>query len=113
MERLARDLPAFRAALLPGLAALGERARRDGAAGFAALPADQRLAALNEIAAAHPAFVPNLVFQTYVAYYREDRVLEGLGLEPRPPHPKGHELAPMDPTLLDVVRGRPPLYRKP
>jgi len=112
MERLAAELPAFRAALLPGLAALREIAQRRGAAGFAALRGEERLSALNELAAAQPAFVPNLVFQTYVAYYREGRVLESLGLEPRPPHPKGHELAPLDPARLDAVRARPPLYRK-
>jgi hypothetical protein len=112
MERLAAELPAFRAALLPGLAALAELAQQRGAPGFAALRAEERLAALSELAASQPAFVPNLVFQTYVAYYREGPVLEALGLEARPPHPKGHQLAPLDPARLDAVRARPPLYRK-
>ena len=50
--------------------------------------------------------------RTYMAYYSNDRVLEGLGLEPRPPHPGGYAMEPNDLTLLDDVRRRPKLYRK-
>jgi hypothetical protein len=45
-------------------------------------------------------------------YYRDDRVLCSLGLEPRPPYPKGHVLAEGDWSLLDPVRVRPPLWRR-
>ncbi len=44
-------------------------------------------------------------------YYRDDRVLVSLGLEPRAPFPKGHELEQGDWSLLDAVRGRPQLWR--
>jgi hypothetical protein len=44
-------------------------------------------------------------------YYRDDRVLRALGLEPRPPFPKGHTLEQGDWTLLDAVRGRPQMWR--
>ncbi len=44
-------------------------------------------------------------------YYRDDRVVRSLGLEPRPPFPKGHALEQGDWSLLDVVRGRPKLWR--
>ena len=44
-------------------------------------------------------------------YYRDDRVMRALGLEPRPPYPKGHVLEQGDWTLLDVVRGRPRMWR--
>jgi hypothetical protein len=33
-------------------------------------------------------------------YYRDDRVVRSLGLEPRPPHPKGHVLEDGDWSLL-------------
>ena len=39
-------------------------------------------------------------------YYRDDRVMCALGLEPRPPYPKGRVLARGDWSLLDAVRGR-------
>ena len=45
-------------------------------------------------------------------YYRDDRVVRSLGLEPRPPYPKGHALEDGDWSLLDPVRARPPLWRK-
>jgi hypothetical protein len=45
-------------------------------------------------------------------YYRDDRVVRSLGLEPRPPYPKGHELEQGDWSLLDPVRARPPFWRR-
>ena len=45
-------------------------------------------------------------------YYRDDRVVRSLGLEPRPPYPKGHELEDGDWSLLDPVRERPPFWRR-
>jgi hypothetical protein len=39
-------------------------------------------------------------------YYRDDRVLHSLGLEPRAPFPKGHVLEDGDWSLLDPVKGR-------
>ena len=44
-------------------------------------------------------------------YYRDDRVMRSLGLEPRPPYPKGFEVEQGDWSLLDPVRARPKLYR--
>ncbi len=45
-------------------------------------------------------------------YYRDDRVVRSLGLEPRPPFPKGHVLEDGDWSLLDPVRARPPFWRR-
>jgi hypothetical protein len=44
-------------------------------------------------------------------YYRDDRVVRSLGLDPRPPFPKGHTLEQGDWSLLDPVRKRPKLWR--
>src|SRR5262245_13856975 len=44
-------------------------------------------------------------------YYRDDRVVRSLGLEPRAPYPQGHILEQGDWSLLDAVRGRPPMWR--
>jgi len=44
-------------------------------------------------------------------YYRDDRVVLSLGLEARPPFPKGHTLEQGDWSLLDPVRARPKLWR--
>src|SRR5271170_7514834 len=37
-------------------------------------------------------------------YYRDDRVMRSLGMEPRPPFPKGFEVEQGDWSLLDPVR---------
>ena len=44
-------------------------------------------------------------------YYRDDRVMRSLGMEPRPPFPRGYEIEAGDWSLLDPVRARPKLYR--
>ena len=44
-------------------------------------------------------------------YYRDDRVFIALGLEPRPPFPKGHALEQGDWSLLETVRARPRMWR--
>jgi hypothetical protein len=44
-------------------------------------------------------------------YYRDDRVMRALGLEPRAPFPRGHGLEQGEWALLDAVRNRPPMWR--
>jgi hypothetical protein len=45
-------------------------------------------------------------------YYRDDRVMRSLGLEVRPPFPKGFEVEQGDRSLLDPVRARQPFFRE-
>jgi len=52
-----------------------------------------------------------LVRVVLLCYYRDDRVMRSLGLEPRPPFPKGHVVEQGDWSLLDPVRKRAPMYR--
>jgi hypothetical protein len=55
-----------------------------------------------------------LMFLTRIipqCYYRDDRVMRSLGMEPRPPFPKGFDVEQGDWSLLDPVRARPKLYR--
>jgi len=44
-------------------------------------------------------------------YYRDDRVIRSLGLEPRPPFPLGHSLEQGDWSLLEPVRARAKMWR--
>ena len=62
---------------------------------------DQRSEALNGLS--------RVILQ---CYYRDDRVMRSLGMEPRPPFPRGHEVEQGDWSLLDPVRKRPKLYRE-
>jgi hypothetical protein len=45
------------------------------------------------------------------AYYRDDRVLKSIGMEPRPPFPEGYEVPEGDWSLLEPVRQRGVIYR--
>jgi hypothetical protein len=45
-------------------------------------------------------------------YYRDDRVVRSLGLELRPPFPKGYALEQGDWSLLDAVKARPSMLRR-
>jgi hypothetical protein len=104
-ERL-RQMPGQLAEIARSLAALDDLARRRSSPGFAELPGDDRLEVLNEFAAAEPAFLPGLIFQTYTGYYQDPRVVAALGVESWPPHPEGYTVAAGDLSLLDEVRAR-------
>lgn len=47
------------------------------------------------------------------AYYRDDRVLRAIGMDPRPPFPGGYTVEAGDLSLLDPVRARGRIYRDP
>jgi len=107
----AKQNPALAPIVLQGLAALDELARDRRGHGFRALRPEERTALFRELAAKEEGFVQSLIFPLYIAYYQHPRVLEALGMEARPPHPKGYEIEPFDPSLLEPVRRRPKLYR--
>lgn len=114
-ERLAgiiRLMPGLDLALAGGIAAADDLARKRGVASYCALAAADRSAVLNEVAANDGGFVPSVMFVAFTTYYVEDRVVEALELEARPPHPKGFAMAANDPSLLDPVRRRDKLYRE-
>ncbi len=100
-----RAMPLLRPVVEYGLGALTER-------GFAAdLAPVQRTALLNEFAAADQFFLPAFLFLAYSGYYQHPRVVAALGLEPRPPHPKGYPMGADDLRLLEAVRRRGRRYR--
>ncbi len=99
--------------LANGLAVVDELARARGRSGFAAVPAAERRELLEATGTRAPGFLPTLVAQTFVAYYQAPRVLEAIGLDPRPPFPRGYEVAPTDFAILDPVRALEPIFRKP
>jgi hypothetical protein len=99
VRSLGRDTADVRTALV----ALG--------AGFCELGATQAEAAAGEVLQRDDRVSAALGRAVLQCYYRDDRVLEALGLEARAPFPKGHEVEQGDWSLLDVVRERPPLWR--
>jgi hypothetical protein len=100
---MGRDLPHVKEAL-GGLATLAggrfadlDPSRRDSVA-----------LAFRERGGAAAATLSRVILQ---CYYRDDRVVRSLGLEPRAPFPKGHTLEQGDWSLLDPVRKRPKMWR--
>jgi len=79
---------------------------------LAALDPAQREAVALELRTKGGAAVATLTRVVLQCYYRDDRVVRSLGLEPRPPYPKGHVLEEGDWSLLDPVRARPPMWRR-
>ena len=79
---------------------------------LAGLDPARREAVALELRAKGGAAVATLTRVVLQCYYRDDRVVRSLGLEPRPPYPKGHVLEDGDWSLLDPVRARPPMWRR-
>lgn len=59
----------------------------------------------------HPDAAAHLEALIIPCYYRDERILRALGMEARPPFPKGYEVRQGDWSLLDPVRAMAPLYR--
>ena len=92
--------------------ALDELARLAGRRPLASLDPGRRETVALELRAKGGAAVTTLTRVVLQCYYRDDRVVRSLGLEPRPPYPKGHVLEDGDWSLLDPVRARPPMWRR-
>lgn len=103
VRSLGRDAAAVSAALAE-LAALGGGAFAD----LDVATANDVAASFNASGSANAITLGRVILQ---CYYRDDRVLQSLGAEPRPPFPGGHAVEQGDWSLLNAVRDRPQLWR--
>ena len=69
-------------------------------------------AVANEFRSSGGAAAATLIRVVLQCYYRDDRVLRSLGLELRPPFPKGYPLEQGDWSLLEPVKARPSMWRR-
>jgi hypothetical protein len=79
---------------------------------LANLDSARREAVIKEFRASGGAAAATLSRVVLQCYYRDDRVLRSLGLELRPPFPKGHALEQGDWSLLEPVKARPSMWRR-
>jgi hypothetical protein len=79
---------------------------------FADLDAMRRAAVARQFRASGGAAAATLARVVLQSYYRDDRVVRSLGLELRPPFPKGYTLEQGDWSLLDPVKARPSMWRR-
>lgn len=108
---LAEAHPELHALVVEGIAHLDGCARARHAPAFRTLGRETQVAVLEECARKLPGFVAELTRHTYGAYYQDPRVVRAIGLDPRPPFPRGHPMPPVDLSLLDPVRRRGHMYR--
>ena len=111
IDRVAGADPKLRRMFADGLAAIEIASRRLHSADFGGLTDGQKVEVLRHVEAEHPRFFDTLVRHTYAGYYTNPRVIELLGLEPRPPQPLGFELEPFDPSMVKKVRERGKIWR--
>jgi hypothetical protein len=104
LATLGRDAPAVSAAL--------DHLARLAGMPLSKLDAARRETVAKEFRASGGAAAATLTRVVLQCYYRDDRVLRSLGLELRPPFPKGYELEQGDWSLLDPVKARPPTLRR-
>ena len=95
-----------------GIAALNALSLERYKKSFLTLDDESRGAIVSDFMAQYGEPVMQLQIHTVSSYYMNDRVLEALGLEARPPFPGGYEMEPSDWSLLDPVRQRPKMYRE-
>lgn len=107
------SIPGLEPAIRQGIAAVAAATHDRGQdRAFPELTREERLEVMAVVGEKDPGFLPSLMFLAFATYYRDRRVLEGLGFEARPPHPKGYEMAPGDLTLVGPVRRRGRMYRE-
>ncbi len=104
---IVRSLGRDRAAVRQGLAMLAEMA----GGRFAELDQSQAATLAMALLEKRSHAVSAIGRTVLQCYYRDDRVITALGLEPRAPFPKGHVVDQGDWSLLDKVRGRPRMWR--
>ena len=78
---------------------------------FVSLSGEERDEVLRHVETAQPAFFEALRRQTYNGYYTNSRIIELLGLENRPPQPKGHQIETGHLGLIENVKKRGTVYR--
>ena len=93
-----------------GLRSIEVAAVRRGSS-FTEMSSDQQDDVLRHIEASKSAFFELLLMHSYNGYYSNPEVVEALGLEPRPPQPRGHEVAFGDFGSLEAVQSRGQAYR--
>ena len=93
-----------------GLRTIELAASKRGAS-FVEMSGEAQDEVLSVIEANESAFFETLLGQAYNGYYSNPEVVAALGLEARPPQPRGHEVEFGDFGALDSVRERGRAYR--
>ncbi len=91
---------------------LDASAFRQFALHFADLSLDERMRVAHVMRNTNPGFLRRLALETVTCYYQDDRVMVAVGMEPRPPAPKGQEAYAGDFSLVEPVIARGAIWRR-
>ena len=94
------------------LGIIEEMSTNQAGGSFLALDNDEQQGVIESFRSAQADLTRLFQLCTVASYYQDDRVMNALGLEARPPHPVGYEVEQTDWSLLDPVRAKEKFYRK-
>ena len=80
--------------------------------GFNSLNYETQHQVLGDFRQSPAPYIDVIVNITLQCYYRDERVMKSLGMEVRPPYPKGFEVEQGDWSLLEPVKRKPKFYRE-
>jgi Gluconate 2-dehydrogenase subunit 3 len=112
LDRVVGQSAALKRLFAQGLVQITLTSQAQYAQPFTVLLEGQRDAVLRHVETMAPEFFEALVTHTYSGYYSHPTIVRLLGMEGRPPQPRGHHLEPLDLTLLDNSKQRQPIYRQ-
>jgi len=112
VDRVVGQSAALKRLFAQGLVQMTLTSQAQYAQPFTALLEEQHDAVLRHVEATAPEFFEALVTHTYSGYYSHPTIVRLLGMEGRPPQPRGYHLEPLDLSLLDNIKQRQPIYRQ-
>ncbi len=110
LDAVAGSSPRFGRLFAGGLRSI-EMAAGSRGGSFTGLSGEKQDEVLKDIESSDSEFFEALLMHTFNGYYSNPQVVEALGLEPRPPQPRGHEVEIGDFGSLEAVQSRGQAYR--
>jgi Gluconate 2-dehydrogenase subunit 3 len=111
IDRVIGQAAELKRLFVQGMTQIDITSQEQYAQAFTSLSEQQQDGVLRQVESSHRKFFSALVTHAYSGYYSDPVILRLLGLEARPPQPRGHELEPLDLGLLEHVKQRAPLYK--
>ncbi|MDE0037248.1 MAG: hypothetical protein OXU77_06735 [Gammaproteobacteria bacterium] len=102
----------YHAAVAKALSQIESTAAKQYDAAYTDLDAATRARIASDLSRSRFVGVGTLVTITAQCYYRDDRVMQSLGMEPRSPYPDGFDIPQGDWSLLEPVRQRARIYKE-
>jgi Gluconate 2-dehydrogenase subunit 3 len=112
LDRVVGQSAVLRRLFAQGLVQITLMSQTQYAQPFTMLLEEQRDTVLRQVETTAPEFFEVLVTHTYSGYYSHPTIVRLLGMEGRPPQPRGYHLEPLDLSLLDNNKQRQPIYRQ-